>query len=104
MDTLGEHQLLSFLDAVGLDDPYATQRLAQPAGHLGVDFAPLSEQRPQLLEHRGHDEPEQDHPNATFGSAFEKEIGQPPAYDNAEKTCHGSWGAEKPAQVGLIDA
>ena len=60
MGTLGEHQLLSFLDAVGLDDPHPAQHLAQSAGHLGVDLAPLAKQWTQLRKRRGHDEPKQD--------------------------------------------
>ena len=57
---LREHQLLSLLDAIGLDDADTAQGLPKSARHLRVDLPAFAEQRPQPLEHGGHHQTEQD--------------------------------------------
>ena len=54
----GEDRGLARLGLVGLHDAHAGQRLGEAARHLGVDPAPLTEDRPEHLHRAVDDEPE----------------------------------------------
>ncbi len=63
MHAFGEHDLLALLGGIRFDDANAAKRLREPPGDLGVDLAPLAEDRPQLLEgvpHHPAEGPEND--------------------------------------------
>ena len=54
MHALGKDELFTLLGGVGLDDPDPSERLVQPASHLGIDLPALAEEWPKAVEGERH--------------------------------------------------
>ena len=54
MRALRKHQFLALFRRIRLDDADPAERFGETPRDLGVDLAPLAEERPQPLERVGH--------------------------------------------------